>query len=61
MLEVWWYDRNVKTGPGCEGIRENINSMLLALRIEDHSKFTTYKKRDLFGLERSRIIWGNLK
>lgn len=48
MLEVWWYDRNVKTGPDCEGIRENINSMLLALRIEDLSKFTTYKKTRSF-------------
>ena len=50
MLEVCWYDRNVKTGPGCEGIQTKTVCF-------SHSELKTFpnlehiKKRVLCGLE----------
>lgn len=48
MLEVWWYDWNVKMGLDCEGIWENINSMFFVFWIEDFFKFIIYKKMCFF-------------
>ena len=46
MLEVWWYDRNVKTGPS-----KHKQYVHLVLRIKDLYKFTTHTESN------RRSVW----